>query len=415
MTGGAGVRLLLVGDELLEGRGDERNRRPLAGAVSARGGRVEGIRFAPDDETPLAEEVGAALEAGLGVVLSGGLGPTRDDRTREAVAAALGVDLEVHEGWARALEASERSDRPARQARVPAGARLLENPHGTAAAFAGRSGEGWYLALPGVPEELRSLLDGPAGAFLDEVLPGEAPARRRIGVAGVAESTVAERLEGMEEALAGLRVASYPRRGVVDLRLTAGSPPDDGPEAPSDERRLDQAVAAVREAFGPDVYEVGDRRLVEVVEDALRADGTTLAVAESCTGGWLGAELTSVPGSSDVFWGGAVAYADRAKTALLGIDPEVLEEHGAVSEPTARAMAEGIRRRAGTAWSIAVTGIAGPGGGSPGRPVGTVWIALDGPGPAARRYQFPGDREEVRERSVHAALDLLRRRLGAAG
>lgn len=414
MTGTVGVRLLLVGDELLEGTADERNRRPLAGAVAARGGRVEGVRFVPDDEAPLAAEVRAALEEGLGVVLSGGLGPTRDDRTREAVAAALGVELEVDEGWARALEASERSDRPARQARIPAGARLLENPHGTAAAFAGRSGRGWYLALPGVPEELRALLDGPAGAFLDEVLPGEAPPRCRIGIAGVAESTVADRLEGME-ALEPVRVASYPRRGVVDLWLTAGPAPGGGPAAPSDERRLEEAVAAVREAFGPDVYEVGDRRLVEVVEDALRAEGSTLAVAESCTGGWLGAELTSVPGSSDVFWGGAVAYADRAKAELLGVGPGVLAEHGAVSEPTARAMAEGIRREAGSGWSIAVTGIAGPGGGSPGRPVGTVWIAVDGPGPAARRHRFPGDREEVRERSVHAALDLLRRRLGAAG
>lgn len=406
MTEPAGVRLLLVGDELLEGTADERNRRPMAGAVASRGGRIESVRFVPDEEAILAREVEAALDEGLGVVLSGGLGPTRDDRTREAVAAALGVELEVDEGWARALETGERSDRPDRQARIPAGGRLLENPHGTAAAFAGRAERGWYLALPGVPAELRALLDGPAGAFLDEVLPGEPPLRRRVGIAGVAESTVAERLEGLA-ALEGLRVASYPRRGVVDLQLTAASPRGGD--------RLEQAVAAVREVFGPDVYEVGDRRLVEVVEDALRSEGATLAVAESCTGGWLGAELTSVPGSSEVFWGGAVAYADRAKVELLDVDRGILEEHGAVSEPTVRAMAGGIRRRAGAGWSVAVTGVAGPGGGSPGRPVGTVWIAVDGAAPAARRHRFPGDREEVRERSVHTALDLLRRRLGAAG
>lgn len=423
MSAPPAVRLLLVGDELLEGTADERNRRPMAGAVASRGGRVEGVRVVSDDEDALAWEVGEALEEGLAVVLSGGLGPTDDDRTREAVASALGVELEVDEAWVRGLEAGGRSDRPDRQARIPAGARLLENPHGTAAAFAGRTGRGWYLALPGVPEELRALLEGPAGAFLDEVLPGEAPPRRRIGIAGVAESAVAERLEGTG-ALSGLRVASFPRRGVVDLQLTAepgpAVPADAAPDAERDGRppgdRLDAAVSAVRRLFGPDVYEVGDRRLVEVVEDDLRAAGATLAVAESCTGGLLGGELTSVPGSSDVFWGGVLAYADRAKVELLGVDPAVLEDEGAVSEASARAMAAGTRRRAGVDWSAAITGIAGPGGGRPGRPVGTVWIAVDGPAPAVRHHRFPGDREEVRERSVSAALDLLRRRLrGATG
>lgn len=409
MTDPRGVRLLLVGDELLEGDADERNRRPLARAVAGRGGRVEGLRVVPDDEDRLSREVSAALAEGLGVVVSGGLGPTDDDRTREGIASALGVELEVDESWVRRLERGERSDRPARQARLPAGSRLLENPHGTAAAFAGRAGRAWYLALPGVPEELRYLLDGPAGAFLDEVLPGEAPPRRRIGIAGVAESSVARRLEGLG-ALEDVRVASFPRRGVVDLELTA--PPASAERSP--EERLAIAAEAVRRTFGPDVYEEGGRRLVEVVQDALRTAGDAVAVAESCTGGLLAAELTSVPGSSEVFWGATVAYADAAKVELLGVDPDLLRAHGAVSGETARAMAEGVRRRSGAGWSAAVTGVAGPGGGSPGRPVGTVWIAVDGPEPTVRRHRFPGDRAEVRERSVHGALDLLRRSLGEA-
>ena len=413
MTEPPAVRLLLVGDELLEGRTEDRNRRPLARAVSGRGGTVEGIRFLPDRRSRLADEVAGALADGMAVIVAGGLGPTDDDCTREAMAEALGVVLvdapDAAGGRGGGEEAGgRRADRRDLQARIPAGARPLENPHGTATAFGGRVEESWYLALPGVPEELRALLDGPAGRFLDGVLPGEGPPRRRIGIAGVAESAVARRLDALS-ALDDVRVASYPRRGVVDLQLT---PASDAPDSREGDERLGAAAAAVRSAFGPDVYEEGDRRLVEVVEDGLRSSRATLAVAESCTGGLLGGELTSVPGSSDVFWGGAVAYANRAKVALLDVDPEVLAAEGAVSEATARSMARGIRRRAGTDWSVAITGVAGPGGGTPGRPVGTVWIAVDGPAPAARRHGFPGDRAEVRERSVHASLDLLRRLLG---
>lgn len=404
------VAALVVGSELLDGSVRDANTAFLGAWLRRRGGRLEWLVTVPDDPERIGDGVREARGEGIPLVVSGGLGPTEDDRTREAVAEALETALVVDEGWLRRLEGSAGGeDAWRRQARRPREARPLSNPSGTASGFAWEAGAWWLVALPGVPGEFRAMLDGDAGTWIAPRLPGEGPARRRIRLAGIPEAEVARKIEGMPE-LEGLDVRSYPASGTVDLVLLDGSA-----GRPGTDRRLEAAVGALRRRLGEDVYEVGDRDLAQVLEDLLREAGGTIAVAESCTGGMLGAELTAVPRSSDVFWGGVISYANEAKERLLGVSRRTLERHGAVSEAVATAMAHGVRERTGVDRGVAITGIAGPGGGRPGKPVGTVWIAVSGPRDAVRRFQFRGDRREVRVRSVHAALDLARRSLPGGG
>lgn len=411
--GGRSVRVsaLVVGSELLDGSVRDANTCFLGGWLERRGGQLVEARVLGDDPGLVADAVRDARADGVAVVVCGGLGSTGDDRTREAVAAALERDLVVDEAVAERLEGSGGGEAARRrQALRPHGADTLANPAGVAPGFAWDENGWWIVALPGVPREMRAMLDDAAGAWIAERLPGRGPPRRRVRLAGIPESEVARKIEGMPE-LEGLDVRSYPASGTVDVVLMEG-----GEARPGTDERLRKAVVALRRRLGDDVYEVGDRGLAEVLEARLRETGDTLAVAESCTGGMLGEELTAVPGSSDVFWGGVISYADEAKQRLLDVSSATLEAHGAVSEATAVAMARGVREIAGASLGMAITGIAGPGGGRPGKPVGTVWIAVSAGDDVARRFVFRGGRREVRVRSVHAALDLARRsRSGSEG
>jgi nicotinamide-nucleotide amidase len=297
------------------------------------------------------------------------------------------------------------------QAEVPEGATVLPNPRGTAPGLWLEDERGRVaVLLPGVPSEMRGLL-------VEEVLPRIAQRvgsrrvvlSRTLRTTGVPESALAERIGPVEEDIAPLTLAYIPSIDGVDLRLTAWSlPPDEA------ERRLTEAAAGLRARLEEHYYGQDGTDLAAVVLDLLR--GERLAVGESCTGGLVAARITAVPGASEVFVGGVVAYANGVKTDLLDVPASTIEAHGAVSEEAVRAMAEGVQRRFDAGATIAVTGIAGPGGGTPEKPVGTVWLAARrGSETRAVKRVFPGDRGEVRARAAQAALDLLRRLCGEQG
>lgn len=407
--------MVTIGTELLLGHAIDTNAAELGRALAAAGVDVVRRTTVPDRPKAIADAVRAALERTGFVLATGGLGPTKDDMTKKVVADLLGKSLYLDEGLLKGLEARfkrlGRGPMPAinrNQAEVPEGATVLPNPRGSAPGLWIEDQGRVVVLLPGVPSEMRGLL-------VEEVLPRivarqEGGARvvrsRTLRTTGVSESALAERVGPLEDALAPLSLAYLPSVEGVDLRLTAWSlPPDEA------DRLLASGVDRLRRELGDHFYGEEETLLAGTVIDILKGRGKTLSVAESCTGGMIGARLTAVPGASAVFTGGVVSYDDAVKQEQLGVPAEVLEHHGAVSEETARAMAAGAARVFRTSCAVAVTGIAGPSGGTPEKPVGTVWLAVlvDGATTAVKRT-FPGSREEIRGRSAQAALDLLRRR-----
>jgi nicotinamide-nucleotide amidase len=261
--------------------------------------------------------------------------------------------------------------------------------------------------LPGVPTEMRKLLEFEVVPRLAARASGAVVRSLLVRTTAIPESTLAERMGEIEREIAPLTIAYLPGIEGVDLRVTAW-----GMSSAEADQRLRSAADLVRERAGEHVYGEGNTDLAAVVLERARRAGLSLGTAESCTGGLVGGRITDVPGSSDVFAGGVVCYVNRLKTELLGVSPELIAEHGAVSEAVARAMAEGAQARIGVDMAVAVTGIAGPSGGTPEKPVGTVWFAVASPaGTESRRIIFLGSRREIRERAAQTALFLLNRRL----
>ncbi|MGI9140353.1 MAG: competence/damage-inducible protein A [Gemmatimonadaceae bacterium] len=413
------VELITIGDELLLGFTVDTNSAFLGHELAALGVEVPRRTTVGDDPGAISAAVREALSRADGVITTGGLGPTSDDVTMQAVAAALELDLERNEGVVARLEEIWRSrGRPEplppanlSQASLPRGATILTNHHGTApGAFMERPDKRWVAVLPGVPREMREMFTGGVKGLLASRSPGGQVVRSfAVRTTGVPESRLPALLDDYASGLDGLSLAYLPSLDGVDLRLTARGLP----ESQADEK-LRAAAQKLSERLEPYAYAEESIDLAEVVLDSCRRTGSRIAVAESCTGGMLGQRLTAVAGSSDVFAGGVIAYDDEVKIELLGVSRDALQRHGAVSEEVATAMATEARRRFGVEIGVGITGIAGPGGGSAEKPVGTVWISIAMPDETvARQLRLFGDRHEVRHRSAQAALDLVRRSLAS--
>ncbi|MGH7701935.1 MAG: competence/damage-inducible protein A, partial [Gemmatimonadales bacterium] len=402
------LELLTIGTELLLGYTVDTNGAELARELGAVGVQVVRKTSVPDREEAIRDAVTEALHRTGAVITTGGLGPTRDDITKRIVAEIFQAPLEFDEAvWQGIVERFKRlgrtpADSNRGQAEVPRGAVVLNNRWGTAPGLWLEGRTGLAILLPGVPREMRRLLE-------HEVLPRLRPRSgsrvvrsRTVRTTGIPESRLAEVLGEVESRLAPLTLAYLPGVFGVDLRVTAWDLPPEEAAGP-----LAAAVTLLSELAGKYAYGEEETDLAEVVLREARERSWQLAVAESCTGGLVGARLTAIPGSSEVFVGGVIAYDNRVKIRQLGVSDDLLARHGAVSELVVRAMAEGAARKFEVEAGLAVTGIAGPGGGSEEKPVGTIWLGLylDGRTEAVRQT-IPGDRDEVRARAAQAGLYL---------
>ncbi|HEU4410976.1 MAG TPA: CinA family nicotinamide mononucleotide deamidase-related protein [Polyangiaceae bacterium] len=402
------VAVLSIGTELTRGELVNSNAAWLAARLSELGFEVRAMVTVDDHRGRIVEAIKSLCAAHRVVVATGGLGPTSDDLTSASAAEALGVALERHEGafdaMRRRFERLGRAMSPlhAKQADLPAGAEVLLNPVGTAPGFRVSLGPASAFFLPGVPHEMQRLWEEHVAPRLRPLAPDDRYLVR-LRTFGLPESEVAERLEGLEAAHPGLLLAyraSYPEVE-VKVQVCAASR-----EAAREASRA--AADEVRRRLGEAVYGEGDDTFPEVVGRALRTRGWRLALAESCTGGLIGHLMTAQP-ASEFFVADAVTYANSAKSRLLGVGEEVLRAHGAVSAEVAAAMARGVRRACDVDVALAVTGIAGPSGGSPEKPVGLVfWSVAHPAGVEVRERVLPGDRAQIQRLAAYVGLAFLR-------
>lgn len=399
--------IITVGDELISGEKPDTNFSWLARRLASIGIEVVLHESVGDDEVAIARALRATRDVAPVVIVTGGLGPTSDDVTREGIARALGRQLTFNEAVAARL-----SDRFAeaekafldvilKQAYAVEKAEVIMAERGTAPGLILFDGDQVIYVLPGVPAELQEMFDGAVARDLAERFGDLVPLRRHtVRTAGMPEAEIQSLIADLEPVYGAVRFGLLAHSGLVDLVLTARE---------SESADVGEAIEEIRARLGTVVYGAGDERLEAVVGGMLVSRGHTIATAESCTGGLLGKIITDTPGSSQYYRGGVVAYSDEAKVAGLGVRAATIQAHGVVSEPAVREMADGVKERFGADLGVAISGIAGPSGGTERNPVGTVYVCLlHGSGEVCAKVQQPGSRDQVRLRAAHMALDQVR-------
>ena len=405
------AEIIAIGSELLTPYRLDTNSLFLTDGLNQVGIRVVHKAVVGDSLDDMRASFRQALDRADLVVACGGLGPTDDDRTREAVADLLGRKLELNEGVLRHIQELFRRfgrvmpEINRRQAMVPEGATVIPNPRGSAPGLWIEASGHIVILLPGVPSELRAMFDQEIRPRLTRLGHDERLFTRDLRITGLPESEVEQRVSPL--------YALYPDTETTILASPPGIQlhPRVWSRDPAQANQiLDEMVKRMALALGEHLYSTEGEAMEEVVARVLTENRATIAVAESCTGGLLAERLTNIPGSSVYFLGGVVCYSNELKSALVDVPAELIEAKGAVSPEVALALADGIRKRTGATIGVGVTGIAGPGGGTPEKPVGLVHIGIaDERGPRERRFQFPGDRERIRMHASQTALDSVRR------
>jgi competence/damage-inducible protein CinA-like protein len=407
------AEIIAIGSEMLTPFRLDTNSLWLTERLNSMGVEVKLKTVVGDDESRLEETVRDAMKRSEIVIATGGLGPTEDDITRKIFARVLKRRLILEDAILEKLRArfARRNmampEINARQALVIHGAQILENNNGTAPGMLITEGNRTIVLLPGPPREMKPIFDALVAPVLKQRAGDMLIARRTLSIFGLGESAVDELAAPIYTKYQNPSTTILFKDGQIELHLTAQARNEN-----ETVKLLDDLAGRLDEVLGEYIFSRNNETLEEVVGQSLKMRGYTLATAESCTGGLLAGRITDVPGSSEYFLEGVVSYSNEAKIDLLGVPKKLIATHGAVSEQVAGAMAAGIRKRAGSTFGVGVTGVAGPGGGSPEKPVGLVYIALaDDSQNTTRKFIFPGDRQFIRTLSVNAALDMVRRRI----
>lgn len=403
------AEIITIGDELLIGQVVDSNSAWMAQRLNEAGVRVRWKSTVGDDAELMKQVIGTAMNRSDLVLLTGGLGPTKDDKTRAVLCdffqCGLVTNKQVLEGLEQYFSARGRtiSDTNRDQANVPEKCEVIYNHHGTAPGMWFSENGRILVSMPGVPYEMKAMMDAFVIPRVREFFALPEVVHHTLTTVGVPESHLSDMLSHWESSLFKKYALAYlPSPGAVRLRLSCYD------AHATEKAEMLELLEQLKPIIAPYLFTVGDTSPEQAIGEALRIRNETISLAESCTGGYISHLITSVPGSSIWYMGSSVSYANEVKTTFLGVEPAVISSQGAVSEQVAKAMANGIRAKLSTTWALATTGIAGPGGGSPEKPVGTVWIALSGPqGTIARKYRFGDNRLRNIQMTAISAFKLL--------